>query len=109
MYWLHALLFSSSVSLVLAQAPLPSPAWLPPTPESGAVASANANRPNKQWGTLLGELLYFYDAQWSGKLPASNRVPWRNNSLVNDGNGSVDLSGGFYDAGGGFCGNLTVK
>jgi hypothetical protein len=108
MYWVHVLLFSFFVSLVLAQAPLPSPPWLPPTAEAGAVASANADRPNKQWGTLLGDLLYFYDAQRSGNLPASNRVPWRNDSLVNDGNGSVDLSGGFYDAGGGPCAILTA-
>jgi endoglucanase len=105
MYWLHATLpFSSFIFLVLAQAPLPSSAWLPPPAESGAVASPNTNRPNRQWGTLLGELLYFYDAQRSGTLPASNRVPWRNNSLVNDGKPAVDLSGGFYDAGGGFSG-----
>jgi hypothetical protein len=108
MYWVHGLLFSFSISLVLAQAPLPSPQWLPPTAESGAVASPTADRPNKQWGTLLGDLLYFYDAQRSGKLPASNRVPWRNDSLVDDGSGSVDLSGGFYDAGGALCGTLTV-
>lgn len=89
------------IASVTAQAPLPSPAWLPPPAASGAVASPNSNRPNRQWTTLLGELLYFYDAQRSGKLGSSNRVSWRNDSLLNDGQTvNVDLSGGFYDAGG---------
>jgi len=88
-------------STVSAQAPLPARPWLPPPAASGAVASPNSNRPNRQWSTLLGELLYFYDAQRSGKLGPSNRVPWRNDSLLTDGQSSgVDLSGGFYDAGG---------
>jgi endoglucanase len=105
LFWLQAILFlffsPLSIVHVIAQVPLPSPAWLPPPAASGAVSSPNANRPNKQWSTLLGELLYFYDAQRSGKLGSSNRVDWRNDSLLNDGQDSgVDLSGGFYDAGG---------
>ena len=45
--------------------------------------------------------LYFYDAQRSGKLPESNRVSWRNDSCVDDGEDvGLDLSGGYYDAGG---------
>src|ERR1700743_3758802 len=70
--WLQAAIFIPLNSLhllgVSAQVPLPSPAWLPPPAASGAVASPNSNRPNGQWSTLLGELLYFYDAQRSGKL-----------------------------------------
>lgn len=100
--WLQAALqgtvFLSQLLPVVAQVPLPTPAWTPPPASSGAVSSPNANRPNKQWSTLLGELLYFYDAQRSGKL-VSNRVDWRNDSLTDDGKGYTDLSGGFYDAG----------
>jgi hypothetical protein len=44
--------------------------------------------------------LLFYEAQRSGKLPPSNRIPWRGDSLVDvtaeDGR---DVSGGYYDAG----------
>ncbi|KAG8755428.1 hypothetical protein FRC14_004052, partial [Serendipita sp. 396] len=101
--WLHAasilLLIWLQINLSLAQVPLPTPAWVPPPAASGAVGSANANRPNKQWSTLLGNLIYFYDAQRSGNLTRSNRVTWRNSSLLNDGQGSADLSGGYYDAG----------
>lgn len=91
----------SFTSLVIAQVPLPSPAWLPPPAASGTVSSSSSDRPNQHWGTLLGELLYFYDAQRSGKLGSSSRVKWRNDSLLDDGqSGGTDLSGGFYDAGG---------
>ncbi|KAG8834321.1 hypothetical protein FRC17_009160 [Serendipita sp. 399] len=101
--WLRAAPFLSlictQISTSVAQAPLPTPAWTPPPAASGAISSANANRPNRQWSTLLGDLIYFYDAQRSGNFPASNRVVWRNDSLLNDGQGSTDLSGGYYDAG----------
>ncbi|KAH7914309.1 glycoside hydrolase family 9 protein [Hygrophoropsis aurantiaca] len=87
-------------STALAQVPLPQPPFLPPNASSGATPSSSASVPNQQWTTLLGELLYFYDEQRSGTLPASNRVSWRNNSAVNDGSDvHLDLSGGFYDAG----------
>lgn len=43
--------------------------------------------------------ILFYDAQRSGKLPANNPIPWRGDSAVNDSDGNVDLSGGWYDAG----------
>ncbi|KZV77202.1 glycoside hydrolase family 9 protein, partial [Peniophora sp. CONT] len=51
--------------------------------------------PNPQWSNLLGDLLYFYEAQRSGTLPSTNRVSWRNSSAIQDG----DLAGGYYDAG----------
>jgi endoglucanase len=86
---------------VLAQLPLPSPPFLPPPTASGAATSAQNSIPNSQWSTLLGNALYFYEAQRSGRLPSTNRVSWRNNSAVNDGSDvGLDLSGGYYDAGG---------
>ncbi|EGO01864.1 glycoside hydrolase family 9 protein [Serpula lacrymans var. lacrymans S7.3] len=85
---------------VLAQVPLPQPPFMPPNASSGAVPSSSGGVPNAQWSTLLGNLLYFYEAQRSGKLPSTNRVPWRNDSAVNDGSDvHLDLSGGYYDAG----------
>lgn len=86
----------------LSQVALPSPAILPPPAASGAVSSPSTN-PNAQWSTLLNNLLYFYEAQRSGKLPSTNRVSWRNSSALNDGSDlGKDLTGGYYDAGGEF-------
>lgn len=97
-------LLSTTLALLTAsyaQVPLPSPQYTPPDPSAGAVPSNATSIPNSQWSNLLGNLLYFYDAQRSGKLPSTNRVPWRNDSCVNDGSDvNLDLSGGFYDAGG---------
>eukprot|EP00624_Nannochloropsis_granulata_P003254 evm.model.NODE_26454_length_13086_cov_40.792679.1 len=50
-----------------------------------------------------GEILYlsslFYEAQRSGALPSTNRVPWRGDSALTDGaDKKLDLSGGWYDA-----------
>ncbi|TFY80816.1 hypothetical protein EWM64_g3196 [Hericium alpestre] len=65
--------------------------------------------PNPQWSTLLGNLLYFYEAQRSGRLPSTKRVSWRNDSAVNDGRDvNLDLSGGYYDAGGYDLANQTA-
>lgn len=98
---IRILLLALWAHLVLAQLPLPSPPFLPPPAASGAVTSAQDSIPNSQWSTLLGNNLYFYEAQRSGRLPSTNRVSWRNDSSVNDGSDvGLDLSGGYYDAGG---------
>ena len=90
--WAHA---------VCAQLSLPSSPFLPPPATSGAQPSNQTNIPNSQWSTLLGNLLYFYEVQRSGRLPSTKRVSWRNDSAVNDGSDvGLDLSGGYYDAGG---------
>jgi len=87
--------------VVYAQLSLPSPPFLPPPATSGAQPSSQSSNPNPQWSTLLGNLLYFYEAQRSGHLPSTKRVSWRNDSAVNDGSDvGLDLSGGYYDAGG---------
>ena len=98
---MRSLLFLFSLaSSVIAQLQLPTP-FLPPNATAGAVPSSANSTPNPQWSTLLGNLIYFYEAQRSGKLPTTNRVSWRNDSCVNDGSDAgVDLSGGYYDAGG---------
>lgn len=86
---------------VAGQLPLPSSPWLPPTPDFGAVPSSGNSTPNPHWSTLLGNGLFFYEAQRSGRLPSTNRVSWRNDSCINDGQDvNLDLSGGYYDAGG---------
>ncbi|XP_077995022.1 endoglucanase E-4-like [Glandiceps talaboti] len=49
---------------------------------------------------VLHKSILFYEAQRSGKLPSTNRIPWRGDSALNDsGVNGEDLSGGWYDAG----------
>ena len=87
---------------IYAQIPFPKSPFSPPNATYGTNPSpANVTIPNPQWTTLLGNLLYFYEAQRSGKLPQSNRVAWRNDSALQDGRDvNLDLTGGYYDAGG---------
>ena len=121
--WLPKLLITlqAAATLVAAQLTLPKPPFLPPNISAGASPSSGGS-PNPKWSSLLGTLLYFYDEQRSGTLPSTNRVPWRNDSLILEGrNIGIDLSGmygsfsadrlsnavlfisgGFYDAGGQF-------
>ncbi|KXN86389.1 Endoglucanase E-4 [Leucoagaricus sp. SymC.cos] len=83
----------------LAQIPLPDPPYIPPNASSGTIQSLGGY-PNRQWANLLGDLLYFYEAQRSGNIPSSNRVTWRNSSALDDGKDvGLDLTGGYYDAG----------
>merc|ERR1712236_27375 len=43
---------------------------------------------------VLAKSLLFFEAQRSGPLPDDNRVPWRDDSAMND-----EVLGGYYDAG----------
>ncbi|KAK6912880.1 Glycoside hydrolase family 9 [Dillenia turbinata] len=48
----------------------------------------------------LTKSLIFLETQRSGKLPQNNRLPWRGDSGLQDGQvANVDLVGGYYDAG----------
>ncbi|KAI6130517.1 glycoside hydrolase family 9 protein [Pisolithus croceorrhizus] len=72
---------------------------MPQNASLGAIPSTGGV-PNPQWSSLLGNLLFFYEAQRSGKLPSTNRVKWRNDSALTDGEDvKLDLTGGYYDAG----------
>src|SRR5687767_2047313 len=52
------------------------------------------------YGEALQKSLFFYEAQRSGDLPATNRVNWRGDSGMQDGSDvGRDLTGGWYDAG----------
>lgn len=96
----------SGLAIILAAAGVtaqlkPSPTYSPPPASQGTQASTGS--PNAQWQTVLGNSLYFYDEQRSGNLSKGaygNRVPWRNDSGLQDGNDwNLDLTGGWYDAG----------
>ncbi|SJL02072.1 related to Family 9 glycosyl hydrolase [Armillaria ostoyae] len=95
---LFTILASALFNTALGQLSLPNPPLLPPPASNGTIPSSGT--PNPQWSTLLGNLIYFYEAQRSGRLPSDNRVGWRNNSALEDGSDvNLDLTGGYYDAG----------
>jgi hypothetical protein len=79
----------------------PSSTYSPPSATAGLASSSST--PNTQWSNVLGNSLWFYDAQRSGKLDQGtygNRVSWRNDSALQDGSDwGLDLTGGWYDAG----------
>ena len=52
------------------------------------------------YSEVVHKSLLFYEAQRSGVLPASNRIPWRRSSTTRDGRlVGRDLTGGYFDAG----------
>ncbi len=52
------------------------------------------------YAEVLHKSILFYEAQRSGALPPSNRIPWRYDSTLTDaGNNGEDLTGGWFDAG----------
>ncbi|CAL8072396.1 unnamed protein product [Orchesella dallaii] len=60
-----------------------------------SIASAQYN-----YGEVIEKSLLFYEAQRLGRLPSSNRIPWRGDAFVSDrGQNGEDLSGGYCDAG----------
>ncbi|KAG0380483.1 hypothetical protein BGX24_007967 [Mortierella sp. AD032] len=85
-------------------APTTTPTWTPSSPPSfppDPLASRDSpSFPDPEYVKLLEYMFLFYEAQRSGKLPADQRVTWRNDSALNDGrDAGLDLSGGYYDAG----------
>ncbi len=53
-----------------------------------------------RYGEALQKSIYFYETQQAGELPSWNRVPWRGDSVLDDGQDvGLDLSGGWFDAG----------
>jgi len=65
-----------------------------------STTTAHAQTSQYNYAEALQKAVYFYDCQRSGKLPTTNRVEWRGDSGLGDGaDNSVDLTGGWYDAG----------
>ncbi len=104
-----AQLFSSSPSTVLPTPPVVTP---PVTPIDSGAGAGNGTG----YAEALQKSFLFYEANRSGDLDgATNRVPWRGDSGLNDGRDgvyfgdrnaanlqlglSLDLTGGYYDAG----------
>jgi len=50
------------------------------------------------YAEALAKSMLFYEAQRSGKLPENQRVKWRGDSAMSDGqDAGYDLTGGYYD------------
>ncbi len=61
---------------------------------------APASTVSFNYGEALQKSFLFYEAQRSGALPSDNRITWRGNSALDDGQDvGLDLSGGYFDAG----------
>lgn len=76
----------------------PSPtAMIPPSLPTPATQPPALN-----YSQALALSLVFYEAQRSGRLPENNRVEWRGDAALADGQDvGIDLSGGYFDAGDG--------
>ncbi|DBA75362.1 TPA: hypothetical protein ACH3X1_010629 [Trebouxia sp. C0004] len=69
-----------------------------PSNESAITESANAD--GLDYGQVLGMSWLFYEAQRSGPLPATNRIPYRGDSALSDAApDGTPMTGGWYDAG----------
>lgn len=88
----------------------PAPTAAPPATSATAAPPATSapsgnkcsekTKPKYDYKLVLEKSLLFYEAQRSGKLPADNRIPWRGDSAMTDGQTEgYDLTGGYYDAG----------
>ncbi|PUZ51314.1 hypothetical protein GQ55_6G174100 [Panicum hallii var. hallii] len=70
-------------------------------PDGGAAAGdglGSLSSPN--YNDALAKAIMFFEGQRSGRLPANQRVEWRGDSALNDGQAeNVNLTGGYYDAG----------
>ena len=72
--------------------------------------AAKASGSGFNYAEALQKSLYFYEAQQSGKLSPNNRVAWRGDACLTDGQDiGRDLSGGWFDAGDHWTANLTMS
>ncbi len=71
--------------------------------DAGLIPSGTSNGaggPRFNYGEALQKSFLFYEAQRSGFLPDDNRIAWRGDSALTDGQDvGLDLSGGYFDAG----------
>ncbi|MGC9669526.1 glycoside hydrolase family 9 protein [Planosporangium sp. 12N6] len=88
----------ATAAALFATAAAGSPVDATRTAATMQVGSAAA--PAYNYGEALQKSLFFYEAQVSGRKPATNRVSWRGDSALSDGaDVGLDLTGGWYDAG----------
>ncbi|KAG0004983.1 hypothetical protein BGZ79_007415, partial [Entomortierella chlamydospora] len=88
--------FPTSTGLPFSE-PLPQYPTFPADPRDNRTSPSF---PDSEYVKLLDYTLLFYEAQRAGRLPANQRVTWRNNSVLTDGQDvGLDLSAGYFDAG----------
>ena len=86
----HVVSSPKEVNFKKSSAPLTTAFQLAQSPQVGTFNYAEA----------LQKSFLFYEAQRSGPLPDDNRIPWRGDSALTDGQDvGRDLTGGYYDAG----------
>ena len=61
------------------------------------LASLSLTLAQYNYNEALSKSILFYEAQRTGKLPSNNRVQWRGDSFLQDFDGNVDLTGGYFD------------
>ncbi|KAI3727669.1 hypothetical protein L6452_16287 [Arctium lappa] len=67
---------------------------------TSARAMDQDHAPILDYKDALTKAILFFEGQRSGKLPSTQRVKWRDDSALSDGESkNVNLSGGYYDAG----------
>jgi len=79
---------------------------------SSIIKSAHSEEPIAafNYAEALQKSLYFYEAQQSGNLSPNNRVAWRGDCCLDDGQDiRHDLAGGWFDAGDHWSANLTMS
>ena len=54
--------------------------------------------PKYNYSEIIHDSLLFYEAQRSGNLSVSNRIPWWSSAMESDGS-TVNEDGGYFDAG----------
>jgi hypothetical protein len=88
-------LVAVATAVLLAAATLVVAAGLVVAGSTPAAAQQQFN-----YAEALQKSIWFYEAQVSGPKPAWNRVSWRGDSALADGqDAGLDLTGGWYDAG----------
>lgn len=82
----------------------------PPVANTVPTPNTPTNDPGFNYAEALQKSLYFFEAQQSGKLSPNNRVAWRGDACLTDGQDiGRDLSGGWFDAGDHWTANLTMS
>lgn len=78
----------------------PSPPSPPPTDPPSSPNPSPPQSGTFNYGEALQKSFLFYEAQRSGPLPSDNRIAWRGDSTLQDGQDvGRDLTGGYFDAG----------
>ncbi len=92
---------SSTSSSTTTSSNQPSSTSSSTTTSSNQTTSTPTSRPGQyNLPEVLHKSILFYEAQRSGALPPTNRIPWRGDSALSDqGQDGEDLTGGWYDAG----------